>query len=348
MNWWCDLELKCVIYWYNEINTKGQYQCLLLLNVDHDENMPYKDSYVAKIRELVGHDFELVMPTTDVLIENEKGELLMIFNRDFQGWAFPGGYVEPEMSWQENAAREVLEEAGVHADADDLKLIGTISGKNYKAQYPNGDMAKLYSNIFLLDQWDDETSKIDVTEIDAKKWVSPKTIDHMHLTFSGQATYRLYCAYKKTGDAQVLTIDREIQRFLDAQNGEIIGVNNYQDALKELSNGKKLTHWMWFVFPQLRALGRSERAIYYGIKGLHEAHEYLDDDILRARLEEIVATTLSLPGDDPIALFGDIDAVKFQASLTLFGQVTNTKLYQNALDKYFNGQQHVETLQLLQ
>lgn len=329
------------------MNTKGQHQCLLFVNVDRDENMPYKDSYVAKIRERVGHEFELVMPTTDVVIENEQGELLMIFNRDFQGWAFPGGYVEPEMSWTENAAREVLEEAGVHADADDLKLIGTISGRNYKAQYPNGDIAKLYSNIFLLDQWDAETSKIDVTEIDAKKWVSPKTIDHMHLTFSGQATYRLYRAYKKTGNAQVLTIDREIQRFLDAQNGEIVGVNNYQDALKELSNGKKLTHWMWFVLPQLRALGRSERAIYYGIKGLHEAHEYLADDILNARLEKIVATTLSLQGNDPIALFGEIDAVKFQASLTLFAQVADTKLYHSALDKYFNGQPHAETLKLL-
>lgn len=309
--------------------------------------MPYKDSYVAKIRELVGHDFELVMPTTDVVIENEKGELLLIFNRDFQGWAFPGGYVEPEMSWEENATREVLEEAGVYAKATDLKLIGTISGQNYQAKYPNGDVAKLYSNIFLLSQWHNETDKIDVTEIDEKKWVSPKTIDHMHLTFSGQAAYRLYRTYKETGDAQVLTIDREIQRFLDAQNGKIIGVNRYEDAITELSNGKKMTHWMWFVFPQLRALGRSERASYYGVNGIQEAREYLDDDVLKARLEKIVSITLSLTGNDPITLFGDIDAVKFQASLTLFGQVTGNQLYQKALDKYFNGQQHAATLQLL-
>lgn len=310
--------------------------------------MPYADSYVAKIRERVGHDFELVMPTTDVVIENPQGELLMIYNRDFDGWAFPGGYVEPELSWQENAAREATEEAGITADPKNLQLIGTVSGKQFVAHYPNGDRAKLYTTVFHLTDWTAEQTGIDETEIDAKKWVSPQTIDHMHLTFAGRAVYRLFRQYQATGTVQSLTLDSALQRFVDAQNGEIVGVNTYNDALAELSQGEKQTHWMWYVLPQLRALGKSERAIYYGLADAKEAQAYLADPVLRTRLEAIVATTLALTGNDPVAVFGAVDAPKFQASLTLFNQVApETLLYQQALDKYFNGVQHAETLALL-
>lgn len=310
--------------------------------------MPYEDSYVAKIRDRVGHDFQLVMPTTDVVIENPQGELLMIYNRDFAGWAFPGGYVEPELSWQENAAREVAEEAGVTADPKKLQLIGTVSGKQFVAHYSNGDRAKLYTNVFHLTDWTAEQVAIDDTEIDAKKWVSPQTIDHMHLTFAGQAVYRLFRQYQATGVVQSLTLDSALQRFVDAQNGEIVGVNTYADALAELSQGEKQTHWMWYVLPQLRGLGKSERATYYGLADAKEAQAYLADPVLRQRLEAIVATTLALAGNDPVAVFGAVDAPKFQASLTLFNQVSpETALYQQALDKYFNGIQHAETLALL-
>ena len=310
--------------------------------------MPYADSYVAKIRERVGHDFELVMPTTDVVIENPQGELLMIYNRDFDGWAFPGGYVEPELSWQENAAREATEEAGITADPKNLQLIGTVSGKQFVAHYSNGDRAKLYTTVFHLTDWTAEQTGIDETEIDAKKWVSPQTIDHMHLTFAGRAVYRLFRQYQATGTVQSLTLDSALQRFVDAQNGEIVGVNTYNDALAELSQGEKQTHWMWYVLPQLRALGKSERAIYYGLADAKEAQAYLADPVLRTRLEAIVATTLALTGNDPVAVFGAVDAPKFQASLTLFNQVApETLLYQQALDKYFNGVQHAETLALL-
>lgn len=311
--------------------------------------MPYQDSYVAKIRERVGHDFELVMPTTDVVIENNRGELLMIYNRDFSGWAFPGGYVEPELSWQENAAREVLEEAGIHAQPQKLKLIGSVSGQNFVARYPNGDVAKLYTNIFHLTDWDAESKAIDETEIDAKKWVSPKTIAHMHLTFSGQAVYRIYRQYQLMGEAQILTLDSDLQRFLDAQNGQIIGVNSYADAVTELTDGQKQTHWMWYVLPQLRGLGHSERATFYGLSDAQEAQAYLADDILKSRLDHIVSITLTLADNDPVGLFGAVDATKFQASMTLFSQIAeDPTLYQQALIKYFDGQAHPETLALLQ
>lgn len=318
-----------------------------IVNV-HDKKMPYQDSYVAKIRTYVGHDFELVMPTTDVVIENSEGELLMIYNRDFDGWAFPGGYVEPEMAWQENAAREVLEEAGIHAKPEQLNLIGAISGKNFVAHYPNGDVAKLYTNIFHLTHWETEEAAIDDTEIDAKQWMSLKTIEHKHLTFSGQAVYRLYRQYQATKQVQMLTLDSDLQRFLDAQNGQIVGVSDYEAARDELAHGLKQTHWMWFVFPQLRGLGNSERAIFYGLDGVKEAHEYLAHPQLNERLAALIKVTLALPKSDPVALFGQVDAQKFQASLTLFNYISpDASLFQSALDKYFNGQQHVATLELL-
>ncbi|MGL5887261.1 MAG: DUF1810 family protein [Leuconostoc suionicum] len=310
--------------------------------------MPYQDSYVAKIREKVGHDFELVMPTIDVVIANAKGELLMVYNRDFDGWAFPGGYVEPEMSWQENAAREALEESGIRANAEDLQLIGSVSGVHYRTQYPNGDRVKLYTNVFLLTKWSEELDSIDDTEIDGKKWMTLKTIDHIHLTFSGRAVYQAYRQFKKTGHVQMLTINSELQRFLDAQDGRIADVNTYDDAIAELSAGQKKTHWMWFILPQLRGLGTSERAIYYGINGAREARDYLEDAELRARLEKIIQILLAIKSSDPVATFGDVDAKKLQASLTLFAQVSETPdLYQEALVKFFNGALHQPTLDLL-
>ena len=226
--------------------------------------------------------------------------------------------------------------------------MGAISGRNFVARYPNGDTAKLYTNVFLLNDWLSEDNNVDETEIDAKKWVSPQTIDHMHLTFSGQAVYRIYRQYKKTNSVQVLTLNSELQRFIDAQNGEIVGVSSYEDAVIELENGQKKTHWMWFVVPQLSGLGRSERAIYYGIHDQKEAYAYLNDAILKKRLEKIITITLTLETNDPVLVFGAVDAEKFQASLTLFSQISSSMLYKQALDKYFNGQKHVKTLALLQ
>lgn len=310
--------------------------------------MPYQDSYVAKIREKIGHDFELVMPTIDVVIANSKGELLMIYNRDFDGWAFPGGYIEPEMSWQENAAREALEESGIRANAKDLQLIGSVSGENYRTQYPNGDRVKLYTNVLLLTKWSEELDKIDDTEIDGKKWMTPQTIDHVHLTFSGRAVYQAYRQFQETKQIQLLTINSELQRFLDAQDGCIADVNTYEDAINELTAGQKRTHWMWFVLPQLRGLGTSERATYYGIKNAKEAREYLADDELRTRLEKILKIVSTIESSDPVAIFGQVDAEKFHASVTLFAQVAETPdLYQQVLVKYFNGDLHQPTLDLL-
>jgi uncharacterized protein (DUF1810 family) len=105
---------------------------------------------------------------------------------------------------------------------------------------------------------------------------------------------------------------------------------------------------MWFVLPQLRGLGTSERATYYGIKNAKEAREYLADDELRTRLEKILKIVLTIESSDPVAIFGQVDAEKFHASVTLFAQVVETPdLYQQVLVKYFNGDLHRPTLDLL-
>lgn len=165
--------------------------------------MPYQDSYIAKIREYIGHDFKLVMPTIDIIIE-QAGKLMLVYNRDFNGWSFPGGYVEPEMAWADNAVREAKEEAGVIVQPEDLQLIGSISGPGYRAKYPNGDETQLFTNIFLTSIVQAESATIDETEIDAKRWMTPTEIAEIKLTFAGQAVYDAYQKYRITGEPQLI------------------------------------------------------------------------------------------------------------------------------------------------
>ncbi|MDR3189674.1 MAG: DUF1810 domain-containing protein [Lactobacillaceae bacterium] len=136
----------------------------------------------------------------------------------------------------------------------------------------------------------------------------------------------------------------EVRRFLDAQDAD----DSYLTAISELKLGQKATHWMWWVFPQLASLGKSERAKYYGIKNRMEAARYLADDNLAARLEEATKVLLALPTNDPVAVMGAVDAEKLRSSWTLFEAVANpADLYTAGLDKYFAGQADVKTLQAL-
>ena len=104
----------------------------------------------------------------------------------------------------------------------------------------------------------------------------------------------------------------DLERFVVAQHGVIDG------ALAELRRGRKTGHWMWFVFPQLRGLGRSEYATFYGIAGLDEARAYLAHPVLGERLRACVAAVLELQGRTAEDVFGSIDAIKLRSSMTLF------------------------------
>lgn len=133
----------------------------------------------------------------------------------------------------------------------------------------------------------------------------------------------------------------DIKRFLPPQEA------CYSQALTEIHRGRKESHYMWFVFPQMRGLGHSYYSDYYGISGLDAAKQYLRHPILGARLLEIITTLLGLPGDDPYVIFGGIDTKKFCTCMTLFEATGDNHVFSYILLKYFSGQRHAKTLALL-
>ena len=136
--------------------------------------------------------------------------------------------------------------------------------------------------------------------------------------------------------------DAGLQRFVDAQDPV------YDDVLDELHDGRKASHWMWFVFPQLRGLGQSAMAVRYGIASLAEARAYLAHPVLGPRLIACVDAMNALPGSNAEQVLGGIDAAKFRSCLTLFlaADPANTKL-RDALDKFYAGRRDERTLALL-
>src|SRR5690606_37472096 len=123
---------------------------------------------------------------------------------------------------------------------------------------------------------------------------------------------------------------------------------SYLLALNEIKNGKKTTHWMWYIFPQIAGLGFSETARFYAIKNRNEATAYLNHEILEARLIEISAELLKLPTNDPIEVFGNIDSKKLKSSMTLFSLLEHTNpVFQQVLDKFFGGVKDEKTIKLL-
>jgi uncharacterized protein (DUF1810 family) len=123
-----------------------------------------------------------------------------------------------------------------------------------------------------------------------------------------------------------------LDRFLEAQN------TIYNEALSEIKKGKKQSHWMWFIFPQIAGLGFSEYNVYYAIKNLEEAAEYLDHPILGQRLVNITKAVLEINEKTANEIFGKPDDRKLKSCMTLFSQIKNTyPIFQMVLDKYFQG-----------
>jgi uncharacterized protein (DUF1810 family) len=139
-----------------------------------------------------------------------------------------------------------------------------------------------------------------------------------------------------------MTDNNELIKFLDAQN------QVYLKALSEIKKGKKDTHWMWYIFPQIKGLGSSETAQYYGIKDLKEATAYLQHPILGKHLIEISEEVLNLKGKTATQIFGEPDDIKLRSCMTLFVNVKNANpIFQKVLVKYFNGLPDELTQQLL-
>ena len=134
----------------------------------------------------------------------------------------------------------------------------------------------------------------------------------------------------------------DLSRFVEAQAA------TYQTALAELRRGRKESHWMWFVFPQIQGLGSSPTARFYAIADLAEAKAYLAHPVLGPRLREVAATINALPGDDAHAVFGSPDDLKLRSSLTLFqAAAPDEPAFGQALGKYFGGARDPRTLELL-
>lgn len=134
----------------------------------------------------------------------------------------------------------------------------------------------------------------------------------------------------------------DLSRFLHAQDD----FGTYNQALREMKAGRKTTHWMWFVFPQLKGLGRSCNSIYYGIESLKEAEDYLADPVLGKRLREITSAVLSHKDDYILAIMGsETDKKKFRSSMTLFDRVCPNDIFAEALEAFFSGQRDPRTLQ---
>jgi uncharacterized protein (DUF1810 family) len=124
-----------------------------------------------------------------------------------------------------------------------------------------------------------------------------------------------------------------LDRFIAAQE------QTYAQALSEIRAGRKRSHWMWFIFPQLKGLGASSNAHFYGIDDLAEATAYLQHPILGPRLIEISRALLALPGNNATAVMGGPDDMKLRSSMTLFSRVNGADaVFEEVLDKYFHGQ----------
>ena len=134
----------------------------------------------------------------------------------------------------------------------------------------------------------------------------------------------------------------DLERFREMQR------LHYDRALSEIRNGCKESHWIWYIFPQLRELGMSSRAVYYGIEGLDEARAYMADPFLRGNLLEITGALLNHRDEKPEDLMGGrVDAVKLRSCMTLFELVSDEEVFPQVLDAFFKGERDPETLRIL-
>ena len=139
-----------------------------------------------------------------------------------------------------------------------------------------------------------------------------------------------------------MTESFDIERFVRAQDGGV-----YERALAEIRAERKRSHWIWFVFPQASGLGRSPMAERFGIGSREELDAYVNHPLLKARLIEISHALLALPGNDPVAVLRDIDAIKVRSSMTLFELTGMDPVFGAVLDKYYAGSRDELTLRIV-
>jgi uncharacterized protein (DUF1810 family) len=136
--------------------------------------------------------------------------------------------------------------------------------------------------------------------------------------------------------------ESSLQRFIEAQE------RDYQTALSEVIRGRKQSHWMWYIFPQIQGLGFSATSKFYAIKDLREAEDFLNHSVLGQRLITISNELLKLEGNNATKIFGSPDDLKLKSSMTLFASLPNTHpVFQLVLEKFFDGAKDSKTLQIM-
>ena len=139
-----------------------------------------------------------------------------------------------------------------------------------------------------------------------------------------------------------MTAQYHLQRFTDAQEGV------YQRALKEIKNGRKQSHWMWFIFPQVAGLGFSETTKFYAIKDRSEAGLYMQHPVLGARLIEISQAVLDIEGKTASQIFGSPDDLKLKSSMTLFSALPDAHpVFESVINKYYSGVKDLRTMEIV-
>lgn len=136
----------------------------------------------------------------------------------------------------------------------------------------------------------------------------------------------------------------DVKRFIEAQNREYAG---YKQALEEVRSGRKRTHWIWYIFPQVKGLGYSPMANFYGIKDREEGEDYLLHPTLNDRIHEISSALLQHKGKAAIDIFGSIDSMKVRSSMTLFDELSPNDVFGKVLDTFFSGERDQRTIDLL-
>lgn len=138
-------------------------------------------------------------------------------------------------------------------------------------------------------------------------------------------------------------MENDLKRFLDAQQ------TDYEIALAEVRKGRKKSHWMWYIFPQIQGLGFSVTSKYYAIKNIHEAEEFLKHPVLGSRLIGICNELLQLKQNNANTIFGSPDDLKLKSSMTLFAELPGADpVFQAVIEKFFNGIKDTKTLQIVQ
>ena len=139
----------------------------------------------------------------------------------------------------------------------------------------------------------------------------------------------------------------DLNRFIEIQKKE------YYSALEEIKNGKKVNHWMWYIFPQIKGLGTTKISVKYSVDDIYEAKSYLEDDHLRDNLVNICNELLKLNESDPIKIFGYTDSMKLKSSMTLFDFVIAyfnmniNNVFSKVLEKYYDGEKDDLTIGII-